>query len=116
MKKTLLILPCLILSSLFAEGTSYVQVSNVKAWDALNIREKANHTSKKISSIPHDEKCVISHGCGKDITLEAMGNMQEDEIKLFLAQAKENWCYVAYENKFGWVNKKYLKANTQACK
>ncbi len=115
MYKTLL-LPFLFLSAVYAEGTSYVQVQNVKKWDALNMREKADHTSKKVSSIPYNEQCVISHGCGKDISLEAMGNMQEDEIKLFLAQAQENWCYVTYKGTFGWVNKKYLSASTATCK
>jgi len=116
MKKSLFILPLLILSAVYAEGTSYLQVQNVKAWDTLNMRENADHTSKKISSIPHNAQCVINYGCGKDISLEVMMHMQEEEVKLFLAQAKENWCYVAYKDKLGWVNKKYLKESTAKCK
>lgn len=116
MKKVLLLLPFLLISSLYAEETSYFEIKDVKAWDVLNIREKSDHTSKKVSSIPHNAKCVISYGCGKDISLEAMGNMHEEEIKLFLAQAKEGWCYVAYQNKTGWVNKKFLKESTATCK
>jgi len=116
MKKSLLLLPFLFLSALYADGTSYVKVHNVKKWDALNIREHANHKSKKVSSIPANEQCVINHGCGKDISLEAMGNMQEEEIKLFLAQSNENWCYVTYKGQSGWVNKKYLKESKATCK
>ena len=116
MKKILLLLPFLVISSLYAEGTSYFQVKDVKSNDVLNIREKSDYTSKKISSIPHNAKCVISYGCGKDITFEILGNMQEEEIKLFLAQSKENWCYVAYQTKVGWVNKKFLEESTAKCK
>jgi len=116
MKKSLLILPFLILSAVYAEGISYLQVKDVKAWDTLNMREKSDHTSKKISSIPHNAQCVINYGCGKDISLEAMMNMQEEEIKLFLAQAKENWCYISYKDNTGWANKKYLKESTAKCK
>ncbi len=116
MKKNLLLLPFLVISSLYAEDTSYFEVKDVRSNDVLNIREKSDHKSKKISGIPSNAKCVISYGCGKDITLEAMGNMHEDEIKLFLGQSKENWCYVAYQNKIGWVNKKFLKESTAKCK
>ncbi len=111
-----ILLSFLFLSAVYAEGISYVKVQNVKKWDTLNMREKADHTSKKVSSIPHNEQCVISHGCGKDISLEAMGNMQEDEIKQFLAQSKEGWCYVLYKDTFGWVNKKYLTESAATCK
>ena len=103
-------------TALFAEGISYWQVNNVRSNDVLNIREKSDHKSAKVSAIPHNAKCVINYGCGKDITLDAMANMQEEEIKLFLDQSKENWCYVAYQNKVGWVNKKYLKESTAKCK
>ena len=116
MKKNLLLLPFLIISSLYAEKTNYFAIKDVKAWDVLNLREKSDHTSKKISGIPHNAQCVVSYGCGKDITLEAMGNMHEEEIKLFLSQSKENWCYVAYKNNVGWVNKKFLKESTAKCK
>ncbi len=113
--KTLTLLFVLSIS-LFAQNITYLQVHNVKSTDALNIREKADHTSKKLSSIPYTEKCVINYGCGKDITLEAMGNMHEQEIKDFLAQSKENWCYIKYNKTAGWVNNKYLKPSTASCK
>jgi hypothetical protein len=106
----------LITSSLYAEQIGFWQVQKVKKNDTLNIREKANHLSKKISSIPYNAQCVINHGCGKDISFEAMTNMQEDEIKVFLSQAKEEWCYVEYNGKSGWSNKYYLKASKANCK
>ncbi len=116
MRKTFLLLPFLVISSLYAGGISYFDVKDVKSNDVLNIREKADHKSKKISGIPYASKCVVSHGCGKDITLDAMKDMHEDEIKLFLAQSKENWCYVIYQNTAGWVNSKFLKESTSECK
>jgi len=113
--KTLTLLFVLSIS-LFAQDINYLQVHNVKSYDVLNIREKADHTSKKLSGIPHSEKCVISYGCGKDISLEAMGNMHEQEIKDFLAQSKEKWCYIKHNKTVGWVNSKFLKPSTASCK
>lgn len=116
MKKLLILVSLLITSSLYAEQIGFWQVQKVKKNDSLNIREKASHTSKKVSSIPYSEQCVINHGCGKNIDFETMMNMQEDEIKAFLSQAKEEWCYVEYKGKSGWSNKYYLKASKKACK
>jgi len=116
MKKLLILVSFLITSSLYAEQINFWQVQKVKKSDSLNMREKAIHTSKKISSIPYNAQCVINHGCGKDIDFEAMLNMQEDEIKAFLSQAKEEWCYVEYNGKKGWSNKYYLKASKKSCK
>ncbi len=116
MKKNLFLFPFLLVSSLYAEEITYFEVKDVKSYDVLNIREKADHTSKKISGIAHNAQCVVSYGCGKDITLEAMGNMHEEEIRLFLNQSKENWCYITYQDKVGWVNKKFLKKSTGECK
>ena len=116
MKKLLILVSFLIASSLYAEQINFWQVQKVKKSDSLNMREKAIHTSKKISSIPYNTQCVINHGCGKDIDFEAMLNMQEDEIKAFLSQAKEEWCYVEYNGKKGWSNKYYLKASKKSCK
>ena len=116
MKKLLILVSFLTTSSLYAEQISFWQVQKVKKNDSLNIREKASHTSKKVSSIPYNAQCVINHGCGKDIDFQAMMHMQEDEIKTFLSQAKEDWCYVEYDGKSGWSNKYYLKASGKICK
>lgn len=116
MKKLLILVSFLITSSLYAEQVSFWQIQKVKKNDSLNIRAQAVHTSKKVSSIPHDAQCVINHGCGKDIDFQAMSDMQEDEIKAFLSQAKEDWCYVEYDGKSGWANKYYLKASRKNCK
>ena len=112
----LLILPLLLASSLFAENVSYWQITKVKSNDTLNIRAKATYKSAKVTSIPYNAKCVKNHGCGKDIDFESMMNMQEDEVKTFLAQAKEDYCFVEYKGKIGWANKRYLKASTATCK
>ena len=114
MKHILLILT--ISASLFAEGITYLKVQKVRSNDVLNIREKSTHESKKISSIPFNAQCVKSHGCGKDIDLVSMKDMQEEEIKAFLAQAKEEWCYVEQQGVFGWVNQYYLAPSTKECK
>jgi len=116
MKKTLILVSLLITSSLNAEQIGFWQVQKVKKNDTLNIREHADHTSKKVSAIPYNAQCVINYGCGKDIGFEAMLNMQEDEIKTFLSQAKEEWCYIEYNGKKGWSNKYYLKASKKSCK
>lgn len=116
MKKLLMLVSFLITSSLHAEQIGFWQIQKVKKNDSLNIREKADHTSKKISSIPYNAQCVINHGCGKDIGFQAMMNMQEDEIKAFLSQAKDEWCYVEYKGKSGWSNSYYLKASKASCK
>ncbi len=113
MKNLLLVL--FISSSLFAEGIAYWQIQKVKSNDTLNIRAEATHKSKKITSIPYNAQCVKNHGCGKNIDLESMMNMQEEEIKAFLAQAKEGWCYVEYKGKKGWVNQNYLKESSKEC-
>lgn len=115
MKRLLILVSFLITSSLQAEQIGFWQVQKVKKSDSLNIREKADHTSKKVSSIPYDAQCVINHGCGKDIGFQAMMHMHEEEIKAFLSQAKEAWCYVEYNGKSGWSNQYYLKANTKNC-
>lgn len=112
----LLILPLLLASSLLAQNVSFWQITKVKSNDALNIRALATYKSKKVTSIPYNAQCVKNHGCGQDISFEAMMNMQEDEVKAFLAQAKEDYCFVEYKGKFGWANKRYLKASTSPCK
>lgn len=114
--KKLLLLPLLLSSALLAENSNFWQVKKVKSNDVLNIRSKSDHTSKKVSSIPFNETCVKSHGCGKDIDLESMMHMQEEEVRAFLQQAKVDWCFIEYKGIKGWVNKKYLKASTKTCK
>jgi len=112
----LILLPLMIASSLLAENVAFWEIQKVKANDTLNIRSLATYKSEKISSIPHNEKCVINHGCGKNISLEAMMDLQEDEIQIFLDQAKEDWCYVEYKGKKAWAKKHYLKASSSTCK
>jgi len=114
--KKILLLSLLVSSVLFAENTAFWQIQKVKSNDVLNMRSQSTHTSDKVSSIPFNETCVKNHGCGKDINLEAMMQMQESEVKAFLEQAKEGWCFVEYQGKKGWVNKKYLQTTTQTCK
>ena len=41
--------------------------------------------------------------------------MQEEEIKAFLAQSKEEWCYVEYDGNSGWVNSYYLTKSNAQC-
>jgi len=114
MKHTLLILA--ISASLFAEGITYFKVQKVKSSDVLNIREKSDYESKKISTIPFNAQCVKSYGCGKDIDLVVMMDMQEEEVAAFLSQAKEEWCYVEQAGTLGWVNNYYLAPSTKECK
>lgn len=116
MKKLLILVSFLISASLYAEQIGHWQVKKVKKNDQLNMREQSTHTSKIISRIPSNAQCVINHGCGKEIGLKAMMSMQEDEVKAFLAQSKENWCYVEYQGKLGWANRYYLKASKADCK
>jgi len=114
MRNILLVL--FIVPSLFAEGISYSQVTKVKSDDALNIRAASTHKSEKIASIPFDAQCVKNHGCGKDINLEVLMHMQEEEVKIFFEQAKEGWCYLEYKGKFGWANQYYLSPSKADCK
>ncbi len=111
-----ILFPLLITSALFADNVAFWQIQKVKSNDTLNIRTQATHKSDKVTSIPFSAQCVKNHGCGKDISLDAMMNMQEDEVKSFLQQAKEGWCYVEYEGKFGWANQYYLKPSSSECK
>ncbi len=90
----LLILPLLLASSLIAENVSFWQITKVQSNDTLNIRAEATYKSAKVTSIPYNAQCVKNYGCGKDINFEAMLNMQEDEVKSFLAQAKEDYCFI----------------------
>jgi len=113
--KKLLLLPFLLSSALLAENTSFWQVQNVKSYDSLNMRSESIYTSKKVATIPYHESCVINHGCGKNIDLETMMHMQEEDVKAFLEQAQEGWCYVEYNKNKGWVNKTYLKPSSQEC-
>ena len=112
----LLILPLLLASSLLAQNVAFWQIQKVKSNDTLNIRSLSTHKSDKVASIPYNEQCVRNYGCGKNIDLEAMMDMQESEVKTFLQQAKEGWCFVEYKGKKGWVNQNYLKASTASCK
>jgi len=114
MKKLFLLLSLSAL--LLAEQTHFLQVQKVRSNDGLNIRVKADYKSKSKGKIPFDATCVVSHGCGKNIDFEAMANMQEDEIKRFLAQAKEEWCYVDYDGITGWSHSYYLTASKADCK
>lgn len=116
MKKTLILCIFALTSSLYAQTASFWQVQKVKSWDKLNIREKANHTSNKIGSIAYNDTCIINHGCGKNIDFQAIKDMEEVEIQLFLSQSKENWCYIESNSIYGWVNSYYLKKSTAVCK
>ncbi|HIC43478.1 MAG TPA: hypothetical protein EYO73_04040 [Sulfurimonas sp.] len=114
MKK--LLLSILILgSSLIADHITFWQINKVRSNDVLNIRSESIYTSKKISTIPFNEICVKNYGCGKDIELEPMMKMQEDEVKAFLAQAQEGWCFIEYQGNKGWVNKTFVKESTRTC-
>ena len=115
MMKKLLLLAFVLASCALAENITFWQVQKVKSNDALNIRAESTYKSSKLSSIPFNAQCVKSHGCGKDIDLEAMMHMQEDEVKAFLAQAKEGWCFIEYKDTKGWVNQKYLKKSSNKC-
>jgi len=112
----LLLLPLLMTTALLAENIAFWQIQKVKSNDTLNVRSQATHKSDKVTAIAYNAQCVKNLGCGKDINLEAMMHMQEAEVKAFLDQAQEGWCYVEYKGKQGWVNQKYLKANTSTCK
>ena len=116
----------LLTSALFAETIEstdsnsstrikFWQVQKVFSWDGLNIRAYSDYEKKKIGQIPHNAKCIVNHGCGKDIDFQTMGNMQEGEIEAFLGQAAEQWCYIDYDGISGWVNSYYLKESTSQC-
>jgi hypothetical protein len=70
----------------------HVAITRVKSNDQLNIRQKADHTSSKLGSIPYNAHCVRNHGC----------------------QGK--WCKVSWQGTTGWVNQHYLKTETQSCR
>lgn len=106
----------LLSSSLFAQQIDFFKIQKVTTDDTLTIRSLASHTSEKVGSIPFDAQCVKNNGCGKEIRLEAMMQMEEEEINVFLAQAKPEWCYVEYDGKRGWVNQFYLKKSNAVCK
>lgn len=114
MKQLLLLLS--LSSLLLCEQVVFLQVQKVRSNDILNIREKADHTSKSIAKIPFDAKCVVSHGCGKNIDFSVMMHMEETEIQIFLDQAKEQWCYVDFDGISGWSNSYYLKESKADCK
>ena len=101
---------------IFAEQTTFLQVQKVRSNDILHIRAKADYTSKSLGKIAHDAQCVVSHGCGKNIDFQAMMNMQEAEIAAFLAQAKEEWCYIDYDGISGWSHSYYLTESKAQCK
>lgn len=105
----------LISSALFAEGVAFWKVQKVKSNDSLNIRSKADHKSDKVSTIPFNGQCIKNHGCGKNLDFESMMNMEENEVKAFLAQAQEGWCYVEYKGKSGWVSQYYLTSDKTDC-
>ena len=131
MKTITLFLFLLLSSSLFAESLetdetnttqnqvkriTFWQVQKVFSWDGLNIRKNADYTSKKIGQIPYNSTCIVNHGCGKDIDFTAMVNMQEEEIKAFLAQSKEEWCYIDHDGITGWAHSYYLTESEASCK
>lgn len=115
MKRLLPLLSLLILSSLHAEQINFWQIQKVKSNDTLNIRETATHKANKIASIAYNEQCLKNHGCGKDIDLDSMMDMTEEEARAFLAQADAGWCYIEHQGKTGWVNKTYLKESKAKC-
>ena len=98
-----------------AKRITFWQVQKVFSWDGLNIRKNADYTSKKLGQIPFNSNCIVNHGCGKDIDFEAMGHMQEEEIKTFLAQSKEEWCYIDHDGISGWVHSYYLTESKSEC-
>jgi len=112
----ILFLSLFFFSALFAENVSFWKIQKVKSWDVLNIRTLSNYTSKKLAGIPAKETCVINHGCGKDVDFEAIIHMEEEAVKSFLDQAKEDWCYIEYKGTKGWVSKYYLTPSTSTCK
>ena len=113
MKK--LLLPLFLITTLFSDTVEFWEIQKVKSWDVLNIRSEANFTSKKVAGISYKETCLINHGCGQNIDLESMMHMDEEAVKAFLSQAKEDWCYVEYKGKKGWVSKHYLTKSTSTC-
>ncbi|MDF1879842.1 hypothetical protein JHD50_00755 [Sulfurimonas sp. MAG313] len=92
-----------------------MKIQKVRSWDVLNIRSQSDSESKKLIGIPYKESCVINYGCGKNIDLEAMLDMEEEAVKAFLAQAQDDWCYVEYKGIRGWASKYYLTESTSAC-
>lgn len=103
-------------TSVTPKRITFWQVQKVFSWDGLNIRNNADYTSKKVGQIPFDASCIVNHGCGKDIDFVAMGNMEEDEIKAFLGQSKEEWCYIDYDGISGWAHSYYLTESKAQCK
>ena len=101
---------------IFAEQVNFLQVQKVRSNDILHIRAKADYTSESLGKIAHNAQCVVSHGCGKNIDFQAMMHMQESEIAAFLAQAKEEWCYIDYDGISGWSHSYYLTTSTADCK
>jgi uncharacterized protein YgiM (DUF1202 family) len=70
---------------------NYAQITGVASNDHLNIRAKAHYKSQKLGQIPYNGHCVRKIHC----------------------QGK--WCKITYNGVKGWVNKRYLSKETQAC-
>jgi len=84
MKKVLLVWNIVLTQSY---SGSFYDIHNVASNDTLNMRTSNHYSARKIGEIPHNGQCV---------------EMVFDAYK---------WAIVRYDHTYGWVKKKYLKAN-----
>jgi len=87
---TSLLLGFTLLSGPLSAG-DWQQVIDVSPDDVLNIRQAPDFRSAKVGELPHDAKCVQTHGCS------------------------EGWCRIALESDYGWVRDLFLQPMTASC-
>jgi hypothetical protein len=67
------------------------RVSNVRADDALNVRESPLDTAPIMHKLPFNAQNVNVHYCGQP------------------PRSRESWCFVSHDSRQGWVNGAFLR-------
>ncbi|HYD14770.1 MAG TPA: hypothetical protein VEA77_00075 [Hyphomicrobium sp.] len=84
----------------------FFAVTGVASDDTLNMRDVPHGDSKKLATIPPNERGLKNLGCLRpEPSLDRWMTMTEDEKK----NAKLEWCRVDYHGKQGWVAARFLK-------
>lgn len=89
-----------------AGDVQFWAVTGVAADDVLNMRDVPHGDSKKLTGIPPDARGLKNLGClTPEPSFDRWANMTPDER----ANAKLQWCRVAYRGREGWVAARFLK-------
>lgn len=90
-----------------ADGPDYWKVDNVTMDDSLNMREKPDWRSKKVTQIPYNSSCLQNLACIGGLTFQESTELSPSE-KIKILKKRPRWCKIKFNNEIGWVSATYL--------